>query len=152
MLYLIKLTFTKLKHSQRLTQFLVLISFLISFVIIRQITSLQKEGILPNQQGSLHIHHLVPGILLILISGYNGLSFWSKSTIRWTMSILFGIGAALTIDEFALWLYLKDVYWYKEGRQSIDAIIFTTAILIIVSLISEAHDHSWLKKLLKKFT
>ncbi len=38
-------------------------------------------------------------------------------------AILFGIGAALTLDEFALWLHLEDVYWSEQGRQSIDAVI-----------------------------
>lgn len=66
------------------------------------------------------------------------------------MAVLFGIGAALTIDEFALWLYLKDVYWTKQGRDSIDAIVFVLLIFGIVFLISEAHDHDWIKRLFKK--
>ena len=47
------------------------------------------------------------------------------------MSILYGMGAALTLDEFALWLNLKDVYWAKEGRSSIDAILLFGALLAI---------------------
>jgi hypothetical protein len=38
-------------------------------------------------------------------------------------AIVFGIGAALTLDEFALWLHLDDVYWSEKGRQSVDAVI-----------------------------
>ena len=146
----VKLTFLKIRYSQRLTQFLILISFVITFGIARLITHSQKAGIIPNQQGNLHIHHLVPGILLLLISGFAGLSFWSKKQLRWIMSIFFGIGAALTIDEFALWLRLEDVYWTKQGRDSIDAIIIAIVLLIIMLLISEAHDHSLIKKLIKR--
>jgi hypothetical protein len=66
------------------------------------------------------------------------------------MAVLFGIGAALTIDEFALWLYLRDVYWAKQGRDSIDAFIFVIIIFSIAFLISEIHDHAWIKKLLRR--
>jgi chromate transport protein ChrA len=141
----------RLKDSQRLSQFLIIVSFLITFAIVRTITHLQKLNILPNQHNDiLHVHHLVPGIILLLISGYIGISFWSVHKIRLLMAVLFGIGAALTIDEFALWLYLRDVYWAKQGRDSIDAIIVAILITIIILLISEVHDHSWIKRLLKR--
>jgi hypothetical protein len=45
------------------------------------------------------------------------------------MAILYGVGAALTLDEFSLWLNLKDVYWFPEGRASIDAVILFGALL-----------------------
>jgi hypothetical protein len=139
----------RLEDSKRLSQFLILISFLITFAIVRSITHLQKLNILPNQQNDiLHIHHLVPGIILLLISGYIGISFWSVQKLRVLMAVLFGIGAALTIDEFALWFYLRDVYWAKQGRDSIDAVILVVIVFSIVFLISEVHDHNFIKKLL----
>jgi hypothetical protein len=49
-------------------------------------------------------------------------------------AVLFGIGTGLTLDEFALWLNLEDVYWSEQGRQSIDAVIIT-ASLIGISLL-----------------
>lgn len=141
----------KLKQSKRLSQFLILLSFLISFAFIRSITHLQKLGVIPNQAaGYLHIHHLVPGIFLLIIAGYIGLSFWTVKHVRTISSILFGIGAALTIDEFALWLYLKDVYWEKQGRDSIDMAIYIVIIFSLAFLLSEIHDHWWIKRLLKK--
>jgi hypothetical protein len=140
----------KALDSKRLSQILILLSFLITFAITRAITNLQKLAILPNQNGILHIHHLVPGIFLIILSGYIGLSFWATDRVRHFMAILFGIGAALTIDEFALWLYLKDVYWERQGRYSVDAVIYVIIILSIIFVISEIHDHRWIKKMLKK--
>lgn len=140
----------RVTDSKRLAQILVLLSFLISFAFIRLITNLQRLEILPNQRGILHIHHLVPGIFLLIISGYIGISFWATDRIRHLMAVLFGIGAALTIDEFALWLYLKDVYWLKQGRDSIDAIIYAVIILSIIFVISEIHDHRWVKKIIRK--
>ena len=139
----------RITNSKRLAQILVLLSFLITFAIVRSITHLQRLEILPNQRGLLHIHHLVPGIFLLIISGYIGISFWATDRIRHFMAVLFGIGAALTIDEFALWLYLKDVYWLKQGRDSIDAIIYAVIILSIIFVISEIHDHEWIKKYIR---
>jgi hypothetical protein len=48
----------------------------------------------------------------------------------------FGIGAGLTLDEFALWLNLKDVYWSKQGRSSIDAVIAAGALagMVLIGL------------------
>lgn len=142
----------RIKNSRRLAQILVLLSFLVTFTSIRIITHLQKLGILsdPGIRATLHIHHLVPGIILLLISGYVGLSFWASDKIRHFMAILFGVGAALVIDEFALWLYLKDVYWEKQGRASVDAIIYVVITLSIIFVISEVHDHKWIKNVFKK--
>lgn len=141
----------QLRHSKRLSQFLILWSFLGTFIVVRVITHLQKFNFLPSQHSSIfHIHHLVPGIILLLLSGYIGISFWSISKLRLIMAVSFGIGAALTIDEFALWLYLRDVYWERQGRDSVDAVIFVILIISIVLLLSEVHDHKWIKQLFKK--
>jgi hypothetical protein len=127
----------------RVDQFIILTSFGLFFLIARLVTYLQKIGFLPDQQGPNHIHHLVPGIIFALIGGYVGLAFFNRQRTRWLASAVFGIGAALTLDEFALWLNLKDVYWQDEGRVSIDAVIVTVTLLMVIFFISEAHDHQW---------
>src|SRR5690606_35625790 len=83
--------------------------------------------------GQLHIHHLVWGILLLLTTGYLALAFDSAAW-RPTLAILFGVGAALTLDEFALWLNLEDVYWAKQGRWSVDAVIITSTLFALMLL------------------
>lgn len=135
----IRSTYQEILRQNRLAQFVILISFFLTFVTVRIITYLQKAGLLPNQMGPLHIHHMVPGIILVLVTGYIGLSFWEDVRTRITTALLFGIGAALTIDEFALWLFLKDVYWEKEGRLSVDAAIITIAILLFLFLLNDVH-------------
>ena len=152
MLGFISRLFRRIEDSKRLSQILILLSFLITFAFIRTVTHLQKLGLLSNPgiRATLHIHHLVPGIILVLISGYVGLSFWASDKIRHLMAILFGIGAALVIDEFALWLYFKDVYWERQGRASVDAIIYVVIVLAIIFVISEVHDHKWIKRFFKK--
>jgi hypothetical protein len=76
---------------------------------------------------------LVWGILILLLVGYCWLwqvslrdRFYSR-----LLSFVYGIGAALTLDEFALWLNLEDVYWDREGRESIDALLLFGAFLSI---------------------
>lgn len=131
-----------LEKKKGISQFLILVSFLVTFLIIRIITHLQKAQIIGNQHGAVHIHHMVPGIILLLISGFLGISFWSNEKLRRVTAVLFGIGAALTIDEFALWLFLKDVYWAKEGRDSVDAVIIVAILLTASFLLTDfSHTH-----------
>jgi hypothetical protein len=114
-------------------QLVVLISFLLTFASVRIITHAIRAGrwthVFHNlrTKSGTHLHHLVPGIFLLLISGYVGIAV-SPSVHRSIWAVLFGIGAALTLDEFALWLHLEDVYWAKQGRASIDAVIIAATI------------------------
>lgn len=143
-------TIKNTKISQRLPQLIILVSFVFTYGFIRAVTHLQKAGIIPNQHGSFHLHHMVPGIILLIISGYCGLAYWHSTRLRSIMSVLFGIGAALTIDEFALWLFLQDVYWAKQGRDSVDAVIIVIVLLTISYLISGAQEHKFIKNFFRR--
>jgi hypothetical protein len=85
--------------------------------------------------GGRHIHHLVWGILILLGVGYGYINEVGSGSTPASifagrlMSILYGVGAALTLDEFALWLNLAPVYWSREGRESIDAVVLFGALL-----------------------
>lgn len=140
------------KSTTRISQLLILLSFLFTFLISRLTVYLGNSLGLPspNVFNGLHVHHLVPGIFLILISGYIGLSYWKNQKLRWLMAVLFGIGAALTVDEFALWLYLSDVYWEKQGRLSIDTFIIIFILLLATFALSERHDHKEFKSFWSK--
>jgi uncharacterized membrane protein YccC len=116
---------------------LILFSFEITLFITRFVTHfLRYSDVSGIQIGTLHIHHLVPGILLLLISGVSGIGFPTVHRVNKISAVLFGVGAALTLDEFALWLNLKDVYWSKQGRESIDVLVGFSALLIILALVS----------------
>ena len=108
-------------------EFLFLISFLASFSFIRTSAHMIRAQVSwwPGnvQVGGTHIHHLVWGILLLLICGYAGAVVRPDEPWSHVAVIGFGIGTGLTMDEFALWLNLRDVYWEQEGRRSIDAVI-----------------------------
>ena len=78
--------------------------------------------------GGTHVHHLVWGICAMMICGYVGLVVQPDSPWQEIMAVLFAIGTGLTLDEFALWLELKDVYWSQDGRKSVDAMIIAGCI------------------------
>ena len=82
-------------------------------------------------KSGLHIHHMVPGILLLMVSGYLGLSLEPASPWRELLAVAFGVGLGLTLDEFALWLNLEDVYWQQQGRESVDAVIVAASLLAV---------------------
>jgi len=88
--------------------------------------------------GDTHVHHLVWGILLLLVVGFcwlmevgTGARASSLLASR-LMSLLYGVGAALTLDEFALWLNVQEgVYWTRRDLASIDAVALFGAALLI---------------------
>ncbi|HEY7121919.1 MAG TPA: hypothetical protein VH329_05105 [Solirubrobacterales bacterium] len=124
----------------REAHFLFFVSFLLTFGFIRTSTHMIKAQVKwwPGNVsvGGTHIHHLVWGILLLLINGYIAIALDPSSPWDKVVAVLFGIGTGLTLDEFALWLNLKDVYWEKEGRKSIDAVIIAAGLsgLALISL------------------
>jgi hypothetical protein len=88
--------------------------------------------------GGRHIHHLVWGILLLLLVGYSDMAEMGTGSTPSSIfasrliAICFGIGAALTLDEFALWLNMDpQAYWTRQGRESVDAVILFGALLAI---------------------
>jgi hypothetical protein len=120
--------------------FLFFVAFLITFGFIRTSAHMIKAQVKwwPGNVsvGGTHVHHLVWGILLLLTCGYVAVTIAPDSPWREVVAVLFGIGTGLTLDEFALWLNLKDVYWEKQGRASIDAVVIAAAVsgLLLISL------------------
>jgi hypothetical protein len=118
--------------------FVASVSFFLTFAAVRGMVYCITHHIPPFHFivfGGRHIHHLVIGIALLLLVGYGWLAEFgtgaddSSIFVSRLMSVLYGVGAALTLDEFALWLNLKDLYWSPQGRSSIDAIVLFGAFL-----------------------
>src|ERR1700735_148955 len=123
--------------------FLASVSFFITFLMVRLLVASITHHIGPFgyvEVGGRHIHHLVWGILLLLITGHATLAeVGTKATpgsifLSRLLAISYGIGAALTLDEFALWLNLDAMaYWSKQGRESIDVVILFGTLLAITT-------------------
>ena len=118
--------------------FVASVSFFLTFAGVRAVVFAVLHKIPPFhfiEHDGRHIHHLVIGILILLAVGYGWLADIgtgedsSSIILSRLMAILYGVGAALTLDEFALWLNLEDVYWSPQGRSSIDAIVLFGALL-----------------------
>ena len=123
----------------RRRMFIASVSFLLTFAGVRVLVHR-----IVNHEGHFqwvvihgtHIHHLVWGILILLLVGYGWLLDLGRSHTPLSiffsrlMSVGFGVGAALTLDEFSIWLDLEpDAYWSSAGRLNIDAVIFFGALL-----------------------
>jgi hypothetical protein len=123
----------------RRRMFIASVSFLITFIGVRLLVSLVTHNRGPFDWVMVrgrHIHHLVWGILILLLVGYGWLLDLGRSHspmsifLSRLMSVSYGVGAALTLDEFALWLNLEPgAYWTSSGRLSIDAVILFGGIL-----------------------
>jgi len=119
--------------------FLILIAFVSSFGFIRFSAHMIRAqvswwpGNVETKSGT-HIHHMFWGILLLITMGYIGIATSIPDPWFELVALAFGIGMGLTMDEFALWLNLEDVYWQKKGRQSIDAVVITVSLLVIALL------------------
>ncbi|MDR3727590.1 MAG: hypothetical protein P4K86_11160 [Terracidiphilus sp.] len=134
--YLIR---TTIPDRPRRRMFLASVAFLFTFAGVRFLVRLIMSNVGPFEWvmvRGLHIHHLVWGILILLLVGYGWLLDLGRShsplSIFFSrlMAVSYGVGAALTLDEFALWLNLEpNIYWASAGRLSIDAIIFFGALL-----------------------
>jgi hypothetical protein len=134
----------------RESAFLVLLAFLCAFGFIRTSARLTRSvswwpgGV--ETEGGVHLHHLVWGIVLLLVCGF--VAFATNLTTPWWQitAVGFGVGAGFTLDEFALWVRLQDVYWADEGRASLDAVIMAAVFagLVVIGVqpwgLDESHS------------
>lgn len=136
-----RLLHERIPDRPRRRLFLASVSFFITFLFVRLLVLCITHHVGPFgyvMMGGRHIHHLVWGILLLLLTGYlllaevgnagtAGSIFMSR-----LISIFFGMGAALTLDEFAIWLNLDpNAYWGRQDRASIDAVVLFGALIAI---------------------
>lgn len=123
----------------RLPLFCFFCGFVLAFLFIRfsvRAIRAQARWWFGNvRPGGIHVHHVVPGVLLMLFGGVGGLSIQSEQ-VAWLsgMAAVFGIGSALVLDEFAVILHLDDVYWKEAGRTSIDAVFAAVALTGLILL------------------
>jgi hypothetical protein len=120
--------------------FLVLVGFVGSFAFIRMSTRIIRSesvswwpGNIESETG-VHLHHLVFGIVTMMVAGTLGFVSDGGSPFTEICALLFGVGVGLTIDEFALWVHLEDVYWEREGRSSIDATVIAGSLMLLMVL------------------
>ena len=121
--------------------FVALAALLLAFLFIRTSARMIRANVSwwpgnVETKSGLHIHHLVWGILGMMIAGFLEFALAPGEPWVYVLAAAFGIGAGLTLDEFALWLRLEDVYWSAEGRESVDAVVIAVVFgaLVLVGL------------------
>lgn len=119
--------------------FFLLVGFIVTFALARFSTRVARAGVLRRfrpgsivTSGGLHIHHVVPGLVGMVVFGILAFAFMPDSPYIEVLAFGFGCGAALTLDEFALILHLHDVYWAGEGRASIDAVVLGMTFITLL--------------------
>jgi hypothetical protein len=125
-----------------------LLAFIVAFGIVRLVTWVIRRrkghGLGPIRDlkvGTWHIHHFIPGILLTFVSG-GGAIVLRHERLHPILAVPFGIGMALILDESALLLELKDVYWSEEGIISVQITLATTSLLALLALVLRAKRRS----------
>jgi hypothetical protein len=110
--------------------FLMLVAFILTLAGTRFYTRMARtRGWGSAHVGNVHVHHFVPGIVLSLVAGGLAIALAPRELWLALLAIVFGAGAALVLDEFAMLLHLDDVYWTTEGRLSIEACMAAVAFL-----------------------
>jgi hypothetical protein len=118
--------------------FLALVAFLVTFLVTRMITRMIRAGRGPFRNvatGDVHVHHVIPGLIILLLGGVLALGSGERGVWRQIAGILFGMGAALVLDEFAMVLHMDDVYWSNEGRLSADAVTLAAVVMFAALII-----------------
>ncbi|AXE85377.1 MULTISPECIES: hypothetical protein [unclassified Streptomyces] len=117
----------------KLPLLLALVSFVLTFLITRTITRLIRAGKGPfrniSGSGGVHVHHVVPGVVLTIVGGFGAVAGGQHGFGSALAAVVFGIGAGLVLDEFALVLHLADVYWTPAGRKSVEMVVLTAALV-----------------------
>jgi len=134
------------------------VAFVVTFLFIRVSVRMIRAQVRwwPGNvsPGGTHVHHVVFGTVFVMIAGIGGFSsLGNRSPWAEIFAGLFGIGAALVLDEFALILQLKDVYWTEKGRLSVDAVFLAIAVLGLIligvaplgvsNVTAQGHNVAW---------
>ena len=109
------------------------VSFILTFIVARSVVLLMAADLLPNvhmELRGIHVHHLNFGILLLAGIGAFLLFVRPAGRVLQWAGVVYGIGLALTFDEFGMWLHLEDVYWQ---RASFDAVAVIAALLGLIA-------------------
>ena len=116
-----------------------LVGLLATFLFVRINTRLIRAKVSwwfhdIESEGGTHVHHMVIGVVLMVTVGVLLIALAPEDLLAQILALLFGAGVALTLDEFALILNLQDVYWRKEGRLSVDAVIIVVCVAALFLL------------------
>lgn len=125
-------------HSEKLPAFALLAGMILTFLGLRANTHLIRKGISwwPGNlhRGTVHVHHMVIGVIAMVPLGILEFTIHPGSPWVEILALMFGGAAGAVLDEFALLFHLKDVYWEREGRKSVTAVVLATSFTIFMAV------------------
>ncbi|MCX4968884.1 hypothetical protein OHA98_29805 [Streptomyces sp. NBC_00654] len=127
--------YANITEPGKLPLLLALSAFVLTFAVTRTITRMIRAGKGPFRNitpGGVHIHHVVPGVVLSVVGGFGAVASGRHGVTAGVFAVIFGVGAGLVLDEFALILHLDDVYWTEEGRRSVEVVVLTASLVLLV--------------------
>lgn len=131
---------------------LMLAGSLVTFALTRLYTRLARvRSWGSGRVGEVHVHHMVLGNLLMLVCGMFEIAFQPHDIGLDLLAVGFGVGAAFVLDEWALTVHLRDVYWTPEGRHSIEmSIIWALLGLLLLTGVSPfgIHDQTEIPRII----
>ncbi|WP_243718655.1 hypothetical protein [Actinomadura sp. 7K534] len=139
----------RIVEAGRLPLFGFFAAFIITFVVTRVNVRLIRSNVRWFRNvtaGDVHIHHVVFGVVLMLVGGVGSVAI-PDAHVRFDLAaaVVFGVGSALVLDEFALILHLSDVYWTEKGRASVDAVFVALAVtgLLLLGIHPFGYENFW---------
>lgn len=137
-----RLTLTMV-DTERVPPLLALAALVVTFLVTRGITRMIRAGRGPFRNvdpGGMHIHHVVPGVVLMVIGGFGAVFVEGGVVAESVVAVVFGMGTGLVLDEFALIVHLHDVYWTEQGRASVEVTVLTVVVVGMVLIGSSPFD------------
>ena len=129
--------------TARVPPLLALAALVVTFLVTRSITRMIRAGRGPFRNvnpGGMHIHHVVPGVVLMVIGGFGAIFVEGGVVAESVVAVVFGMGTGLVLDEFALILHLHDVYWSEQGRTSVEVTVLTSVVVGMMLIGSSPFD------------
>ena len=130
------------KHLARLT----LVAFVFTFVAARVVVYLIMSRRMPDLYfyvGQTHVHHHNYGIFLLSAVGAWMLFVAPTARQRRACAALYGVGLALTFDEFGMWLHLGGPYWQRASFDAVIVIAATLGLLAVAPAVWRFRPRHW---------
>ena len=128
-------------HTARL----VLASFLLTFLVARILVLLimtRRIADLYLHVGQTHVHHLNYGIFLLTAVGAVLLFFPRHRPAAWVVAA-YGVGLAMTFDEFGMWLHLGGPYWQRASFDAVTVIAATLGLIAVAPAVWRFRPRHW---------
>ena len=123
-----------------------LAAFVLTFLVARIVVLLIMMRRMPDlflYVGQTHVHHLNYGIFLLAALGAWLLFAPPRGPRRAGAAVMYGVGLALTFDEFGMWLHLGGSYWQRASYDAIVTLAALLGLLAVAPTVRHGRPRDW---------